>query len=145
VVCSPVHATRCVGVSHLCFVDVIQAINGGNATWFGVNVPFDLNTLLAIVSNTAAAVVGTWQYACALLSSKQPSSARMRKAGDRGDLAGAHYACYACLVSQLGAAGWTCSMLCAAHGLCSMLDTSGSSRSLHRCSNLSEPTAVYVP
>jgi hypothetical protein len=45
---------------HVCFLHVLlcvsclQAINGGNATWFGVNVPFDLNTLLAIVSNTAA-------------------------------------------------------------------------------------------
>jgi hypothetical protein len=27
-----------------------QAVNGGQATWFGIGVPFDLNTLLAIVS-----------------------------------------------------------------------------------------------
>ena len=25
-----------------------QAINGGNATWFGIDIPFDLNTLLAV-------------------------------------------------------------------------------------------------
>lgn len=41
----------------------LQAINGGNATWFGVNVPFDLNTLLAVVSKAAAAAL-TGQYAC---------------------------------------------------------------------------------
>jgi hypothetical protein len=33
-----------------------QAINGGKATWFGIEIPFDLNTLLAIefVSMAAA-------------------------------------------------------------------------------------------
>lgn len=36
----------------------LQAVNGGAPTWFGINVPFDLNTLLAIVSmrDTAAPV-----------------------------------------------------------------------------------------
>lgn len=29
---------------------LVQAINGGKPTWFGIEVPFDLNTLLAIVS-----------------------------------------------------------------------------------------------
>ncbi len=29
---------------------LMQAINGGKPTWFGIEVPFDLNTLLAIVS-----------------------------------------------------------------------------------------------
>ncbi|KIZ02104.1 light-harvesting protein of photosystem I [Monoraphidium neglectum] len=27
---------------------LLAAVNGGNATWFGIDVPFDLNTLLAI-------------------------------------------------------------------------------------------------
>jgi hypothetical protein len=29
---------------------MLQAINGGSPTWFGISVPFDLNTLLGIVS-----------------------------------------------------------------------------------------------
>jgi hypothetical protein len=33
-----------------CHFTYVQAINGGNATWFGIPIPFDLNTLLAIVS-----------------------------------------------------------------------------------------------
>lgn len=28
----------------------LQALNGGQPTWFGINIPFDLNTLLLIVS-----------------------------------------------------------------------------------------------
>lgn len=30
--------------------DPPQAVTGGKATWFGIEVPFDLNTLLAVVS-----------------------------------------------------------------------------------------------
>jgi light-harvesting complex I chlorophyll a/b binding protein 1 len=45
-------AAGCLGVEALGFGNwydaPLWAINGGNATWFGVNVPFDLNTLLAI-------------------------------------------------------------------------------------------------
>lgn len=54
----------------------LQAINGGNATWFGVNVPFDLNTLLAIVSKAAAAAL-TGQYACNSNSMLAASSSSM--------------------------------------------------------------------
>lgn len=32
----------------------LQAVNGGSPTWFGITVPFDLNTLLAIVSGRLA-------------------------------------------------------------------------------------------
>lgn len=35
---------------------VLQAVNGGSPTWFGITVPFDLNTLLAIVSSSSRAV-----------------------------------------------------------------------------------------
>lgn len=35
-----------------CCVVVLQAVNGGSPTWFGITVPFDLNTLLGIVSAT---------------------------------------------------------------------------------------------
>ncbi|WIA37648.1 hypothetical protein OEZ86_014549 [Tetradesmus obliquus] len=45
-------AAGCLGVEALGFGNwydaPMWAINGGNATWFGVNVPFDLNTLLAV-------------------------------------------------------------------------------------------------
>jgi len=37
---------------------LLQAINGGNATWFGIPIPFDLNTLLAIVSGGCTGAAG---------------------------------------------------------------------------------------
>lgn len=43
---------------HLCCAAVLscvpscaQAVNGGSPTYFGITVPFDLNTLLAVVSS----------------------------------------------------------------------------------------------
>lgn len=36
---------------HACCRGASQAVNGGSPTWFGITIPFDLNTLLGIVSD----------------------------------------------------------------------------------------------
>lgn len=64
--------------------DPHQAINGGNATYFGINVPFDLNTLLGIVSVLRAAALRADHCSCLSrqLPALQAASSRHRNSAD---------------------------------------------------------------